>query len=75
VNKLINYRKRWYGHVLRKNKEEISKKVLNMKIEGKCQTGRLRSRWGKQDRENVEQKEGRAQKETEEEFWEDRQTH
>jgi hypothetical protein len=32
------FRIRQYGHILRNNKEETPKKVLNMKIEGKCPT-------------------------------------
>jgi hypothetical protein len=41
-HKLINNRIRWYQNILRKNKREIPKKVLNTKIRG-----RPISRWGK----------------------------
>jgi hypothetical protein len=33
---LTSNRRRWYGHVLRKNKDRIPKKVLNMQLNGKC---------------------------------------
>jgi hypothetical protein len=34
--KLTNKRMRWYGHILRMNREKIPKKVLNIKLKGKC---------------------------------------
>jgi hypothetical protein len=36
---------RWYGHILSMNEERFAKKVLSMKVEGKCSRGRPRSRW------------------------------
>jgi hypothetical protein len=35
--KRINNRMKWYKLVLRMNEERIPKKVLNMKVTGKCQ--------------------------------------
>jgi hypothetical protein len=64
---------RWYGHVLRMNKERIPKKVSNMKVKGKHPRGRPRSRWEQQVREDVTQREVRPWEEIEEmELWEDR---
>jgi hypothetical protein len=57
--KLINNRIRWYGYILRINKERISKKVLNMKVKGKCPRGKQQVR--KDDRQN----EGRTWEEIE----------
>jgi hypothetical protein len=37
-NNIISY----YGQILRTNKERIPKKVLNIKVKGKCPRGRLR---------------------------------
>jgi hypothetical protein len=34
--KLTNNKMRWNGYVLRMNEERIPKKLLNMKIKGKC---------------------------------------
>jgi hypothetical protein len=49
------------------NIETIPKKILNMKAKGKCPKERWRSRWEQQVKENVIQKEGRTQEETEDE--------
>jgi hypothetical protein len=52
-DKLRNNRINCYGDVLRLNKERITKKVLNMKLKGKRQRGRLRSRREQQVRKRV----------------------
>jgi hypothetical protein len=61
--------------VLRKSKEETSKEVLNMKLEGNCPIGK-EIKMRKTGYERC-QAEGRAWEDTEEEFWEerDRQRH
>jgi hypothetical protein len=38
-NILVNNRIKWYGHVLRMNKEKIPKKILNVELKGKYQRG------------------------------------
>jgi hypothetical protein len=46
---------RWYGYILGMNEERISS-LFNMKVEGKCQRGRPRSRWeqgGKKEEERT----------------------
>jgi hypothetical protein len=66
LNKLV------WAH-LRINKETIPKKVLNLKVKGKCPRGRLRSTWEQQVRKYITHKEGRSWEETEEqELWESR---
>jgi hypothetical protein len=45
---LINYRKGWYGHILRLNEERHPKKVLNIKLNEKCPRGW--PRWEHMDR-------------------------
>jgi hypothetical protein len=47
------------------NEEIIPKKVLNMKVKGKCSGGRPKLRWEEQVRKAVTQKEGRTWEETE----------
>jgi hypothetical protein len=42
--KLTNNRVQYYECVLKMNEEKIPKKVLNMKVKGKCPKGILRSR-------------------------------
>jgi hypothetical protein len=42
---LINNRIRLYGHILRVNKERNPKKILSLKLRGKCPRGRMSSRW------------------------------
>jgi hypothetical protein len=42
-NNLTNNRMRWYGHILRMSEGRTPKKVLNVKVKGKCTRGRLRS--------------------------------
>jgi hypothetical protein len=44
------------------NKERIPKKVLYLKVKGKCPRGRPRSRWKQQVRKDVRQREGRPWK-------------
>jgi hypothetical protein len=64
---------RWYGQLLRMNKERIANKVLNIKVNGKRPRGRSRSRSEGQIRKGVTQKEGKTRGEAEEEkLWEDR---
>jgi hypothetical protein len=41
--KLTNNRIRWYECVLRINEERFPKKVLNMKVKGKCPRGKPKS--------------------------------
>jgi hypothetical protein len=36
----VNNRIRWHEHILRMNKDEIPKKTLNMKLEGRCPRGK-----------------------------------
>jgi hypothetical protein len=49
----------------------MAKKVLNVKLKGKCVGRRLRSRWQQEDRKDDTQKEGGAQedRDTAEEAW------
>jgi hypothetical protein len=47
--------------------QRILKKVFNIKVKGKRQRGRPRSRWKQQVRKNVTQEEGRTWEEIEEE--------
>jgi hypothetical protein len=63
---------RWYGHILRMNKERIPKQDLNMKSKRKKpkkETEVKNEKWFKKD---VTQKEERPWEETEEGLWEDR---
>jgi hypothetical protein len=53
---------RWYGHILRMNGDRIPKKVLNMKVYGKCRRGRLKSRQEPQVKKDVTKKEDHGQK-------------
>jgi hypothetical protein len=53
-DKLISERIRWFGYILIMNEERIVKEVLNMKLKGRCQTGR--SRCEQQIRKDVTQK-------------------
>jgi hypothetical protein len=68
-HKLTSNRITWYGYVLRKNKDGIQEKVLNMELNGKCQTGR--SRWEQKLRKHVIQKEEITWVETKEEETDD----
>ena len=36
---------RWYGHVLRRDEEDVLKKALNFKVDGKRRRGRPRKTW------------------------------
>jgi hypothetical protein len=53
---LRNNRRKWYGHMLRMNKDRIPMKVLNMKLKTYLR-GRLRSSWEQQVRKDVMQTE------------------
>jgi hypothetical protein len=54
---------RLYGHILKINEERILKKVLNMKL--KHPRGRPRPRWEQEVMEDITQREGGLQEETE----------
>jgi hypothetical protein len=44
-DKPINNSIRLFGHILRENDKRISKRVLNIKIKGKCPRGSPCSSW------------------------------
>jgi hypothetical protein len=50
---------RWYDCVARIIEERIPQIFFNMKVKGKCPSGRPRSRWEQQVRKDVTQREGK----------------
>jgi len=36
---------RWYGHMLRREEDHVTRRALEMKVEGRRKTGSLRRRW------------------------------
>ena len=36
---------RWYGHVLKKEREETTKNMINVQVQGKRRSGRPKKRW------------------------------
>ena len=48
-------RLRWYGHVLRKEGEDTTKKMLNMQVQGKRIRGRPKKRWLDNIREDMKE--------------------
>ena len=48
-------RLRWYGHVLRKEGEDTTKKMLNMQVQGKRRRGRPKKRWLDNIREDMKE--------------------
>jgi hypothetical protein len=57
----IDRKIRWYGHILR-NEKRVCTKVLNLKWNGKCVTGRQRSRLEQEISKNIMQKGGRTRR-------------
>ena len=45
----------WYGHVLRKEGEDTTKKMLNMQVQGKRRKGRPKKRWLDNIREDMKE--------------------
>ena len=43
--KIQEKRLRWYGHMLRREKDHVTRKTLDMVVEGKRKSGRPRRRW------------------------------
>ncbi|CAB3222369.1 unnamed protein product [Arctia plantaginis] len=43
--KLRSNRLSWYGHVMRRDEENVAKKVLGMRVEGYKRRGRPKKRW------------------------------
>ena len=44
-DKLKEGRLRWFGHVVRREKETVAGRVYSMKVEGKRPRGRPKTRW------------------------------
>ena len=45
IDKVRETRLRWYGHVMRMNEENPTKKTVNKEVEGRRTRGRPRKRW------------------------------
>ena len=45
TEKLCGNRLSWYGHVLRRNEENVVRRVLSMNIDGYMSRGRPKKRW------------------------------
>ena len=43
--RLREKRLRWFGHVQRRDKDEATRKILQMTVDGKRNRGRLKLRW------------------------------
>ena len=43
---LRDKRLRWFGHVQRRDKDEATRKILQMTVDGKRNRGRTKLRWG-----------------------------
>ena len=48
-------RLRWYGHALRKEGEDTTKKMLNMQVQGNRRRGRPKKRWLDNIREDMKE--------------------
>ena len=53
-DKLWNARLRWYGHVKRRKKNYVGKRMMEMAVPGKRKRGRPRRRWMDLVREDME---------------------
>ena len=60
-DKLRNARLRWYGHMKRKEKGYVGKRMMEIAVPGRRKRGRQRRRWmnlGREDMERVGAKDG-----------------
>ena len=53
-DKFWNARLRWYGHVKRREKDYLGKRMMEMAVAGKRKRGRPRRRWMDLVREDME---------------------
>ena len=47
----------WYGHVLRREEDDILRKALCFKVEGQRRRGQLRKTWKNQVEDEIKKKE------------------
>nr|XP_053619323.1 uncharacterized protein LOC128680302 [Plodia interpunctella] len=57
IGKLESNRLRWYGHVMRREENNIVRKVMDVKLNGKRNRGRPKKRWIECIRQDMAKKE------------------